>query len=155
MGLGSVKTSMSSSRARAPGVRRYFIDTGAFYAALDRRDPHHPNAVEVFQAAGRARALAVTGKWTVVETHTLILARTGRRKALEWLEAVPALVLPVEEDDEVKTLSILRSHHGKDFTLVDASSFALMERWGIRHYHSYDRHSRQNGKFVPVTASMF
>jgi predicted nucleic acid-binding protein len=130
------------------------VDTGGFYAALALRDVHHADAVAVLRRASDAGTLLVTAKWTVVETHALLLARLGRRAALAWLDAVPATVLPVSAEDEARALRILRSHRDKDFTLVDAAAFALMERTGVVHYLSYDRHFRQYGRFVPATPAL-
>ncbi len=102
-----------------------------------------------------SRVPLLCSKWTVVETHSLLVARAGRESALRWLQGLGVLVVPVTPDDEDRSLEILRSHEDKDFTLVDASSFAIMERLGIRHYHSYDRRFRQYGKFAAVAPSMF
>jgi predicted nucleic acid-binding protein len=131
-----------------------FVDTGAFYAVINAGDDNHLDAVEIFQRAGRVRIPMVTSKWTVVETHALLLVRAGRHAALRWLDRVPALVLAVTPEDEHAALRILRSHRDKDYSLVDAASFAIMERTGVRHFHSYDRHFRQYGRFVAVAPAM-
>jgi predicted nucleic acid-binding protein len=137
------------------GVNPYFIDTGAFFAALDPRDPHHAHAVGVFRESARAGAFGLTAKWTVVETHALLLARIGRAAALRWVSSIPCRVLPVEPEDEEAALRLLARHRDKDFTLVDAVSFVLMEKLGVRHYHSYDRHFRQYGRFIAVDPQTF
>jgi hypothetical protein len=131
-----------------------FVDTGAFFAAVVRTDRHHLEAVSVHRRAMELGIPLVCSKWTVVETHSLLVLRAGRDVALAWLESVPAAVLPVASEDEERALRILRSHRDKAFTLVDASSFALMERLGLRVFHSYDRHFQQFGKFVAATAGL-
>jgi predicted nucleic acid-binding protein len=89
-----------------------------------------------------------------VETHALLIARAGRTAALAWLERIPAEILPVTSVDEREALAILRRHRDKDYTLVDAASFAVMERLEVRHYHSYDRHFRQIGRFIDAGAAL-
>lgn len=131
------------------------MDTGAFYAALNARDAHHAESVEVFRLVTEARIPLVTSKWVVVEAHSLVVSRAGTVLGVRWLDSVPAAVLSVTSADEVSALRILRTHLDKDFSLVDASSFALMTRLGIRHYHSYDGHFKAIGRFIQVTPSSF
>ena len=48
-------------------------------------------------------------------------------------------------DDEVRARDILRRYDDKSFSYVDATSFSLMERLGIRQAFSFDPHFEQYG----------
>ena len=45
--------------------------------------------------------------------------------------------------DEARAKAIVRQYDDKDFSLTDASSFAIMERTGIQHAFTFDRHFAQ------------
>jgi predicted nucleic acid-binding protein len=127
-----------------------FVDTGAFYAALNRKDKYHQEAVQLFTRAVEEEWQLVTSNSVVAETHALILTRLGRDLAADWLRAVPAVVVRVTEEDENKARRIIFSYHDKEFSYCDATSFAVMERMRIREVMAFDPHFTQYGKFVVV-----
>jgi len=57
----------------------------------------------------------------------------------------PTDVVRVEAADEERALEIIRRHEDKDFSLTDATSFAVMSRLGIREAFAFDRHFAQYG----------
>ena len=59
-------------------MREVFVDTGAFYAALNRKDAHHQEAVQLFTRAVEEEWQVFTSNFVVAETHALILTRLGR-----------------------------------------------------------------------------
>jgi predicted nucleic acid-binding protein len=68
-------------------MREVFVDTGAFYAALNRKDEHHHEAVQLFMRAVEEEWQLFTSNFIVAETHALILTRLGRDLATDWLRA--------------------------------------------------------------------
>jgi predicted nucleic acid-binding protein len=57
-------------------------------------------------------------------------------------------VVRVDERDEFRARQILQHHRDKDYSLTDATTFAIMERLGIVEAFSFDRHFRQYGFLV-------
>jgi predicted nucleic acid-binding protein len=94
------------------------------------------------------RTRLFTTNFLVADTHALLLNRRGRRLALEFLTVLaqgdPA-VLRITEGDEARAREIIFQYDDKDFSYVDATSFAVMERLGIDEGFSFDRHFRQYG----------
>ncbi|SRR5712692_9850844 len=129
-----------------------FVDTGAFYAALNRKDGYHREAVQLFTRAVEQEWQLVTSNFVVAETHALILTRLGRDLATDWLRDVPAEVVRVTEDDEGKARRIIFGYRDKEFSYCDATSFAVMERLRIRQVLAFDPHFTQYGKFVMARA---
>jgi uncharacterized protein len=133
-------------------MREVFVDTGAFYAALNRKDEHHREAVQLFTRAVEEEWQLVTSNFVVAETHALILTRLGRALATGWLRDVPAEVVRVTAEDEGKARRIIFGYQDKEFSYCDATSFAVAERMRIREVMAFDPHFTQYGKFVVVQA---
>jgi predicted nucleic acid-binding protein len=94
------------------------------------------------------RASWFTSSYVVAETHALFLARLGIRQALAFLDRLGRSgvdVVRVTAEDDERAIAILRQYDDKDFSLTDATSFAIMERLGIRHAFTFDRHFAQYG----------
>jgi predicted nucleic acid-binding protein len=98
-------------------------------------------------AAERARLH--TTNFVVAEAHALILRRIGRNVARRFVNELRTGVLTVvrvSELDEEHAVAIINRNDDKDFSYVDATSFAVMERLGIDEGFSFDRHFRQYGR---------
>jgi predicted nucleic acid-binding protein len=131
-----------------------FVDTSAFYALLDAEDPHHRKSVGLFTQLGHSRTRLLTSNHVLFETYSLILNRLGQRLAHSWLRKFDIHVERATAQDEERALQIVLRYRDKDFSLVDASSFALMERLGLRMAVAYDPHFRQYGRFVVLQQPM-
>ena len=131
-----------------------FVDTSAFYALLDAEDPHHRKSVGLFTQLGQSRTRLLTSNHVLFETYSLILNRLGRRLAHAWLKTFAIHVERATAQDEERAVQIVLRYRDKDVSLVDASSFALMERLGLRTAVAYDPHFRQYGRFVVLQQPM-
>jgi predicted nucleic acid-binding protein len=133
--------------------RRIFVDSSAYYAAVDRRDASHPAvAVAMRRLVAEGRRLTTTNA-VLFELHGLLLNRLGRQVALDVLVELRAsqTVVRVRERDEARAEQILARYADKDFSLTDALSFAVMERLGIGTAFTLDRHFAQFGwAIIPI-----
>lgn len=130
--------------------RPVFVDTSAFAAVAIRRDAGHEVAAALFQEIRASKRAVFTTSLVLAETHALILSRSGRDLALDVLVRLDRSVAVVrpEPGDEFRARSILSDYFDKDFSLADAVSFAVMERFGIREAFTFDRHFTQYGLTV-------
>jgi predicted nucleic acid-binding protein len=116
-----------------------FVDTSAFYAAADSRDRHHRRAAELLSDAG---GLATTDH-VLVESWRLMRDLSGYANAERfWAEvrrglATVETVLPGDLDTAWR---IGEAFPDQDFSIVDRTSFAVMERLGITSAASFDAH---------------
>jgi predicted nucleic acid-binding protein len=120
-----------------------FVDTGAHYALADARDPDHREAVRLLQQIVRLRYALATSNFVLSEVYTLLLKRLGWETAIRYVEELRAgstQVLSVSTEDEERAWEILRRYQDQDFSYVDATSFALMERLGIQVFFAFDSH---------------
>lgn len=130
---------------------RILVDTGAFAALAVRDDTHHQRAMLAVQHLATRRSRLITTNFVVAETHALVLARAGRdlaRRVLSHIEQAVEEIVRVGEADEQRARTIIDLYDDKDFTLTDATSFAVMERLGIVDAFTFDRHFLQFGFLV-------
>lgn len=128
--------------------RSVLIDTSAFYALADPTDAQNALAKEIAKRLTEGWQLFTTN-FIRAETHALILNRLGHRVAdrfLGELRASPATtIIQVSSDDEEKALALIARYQDKDFSLVDATSFVVMERLAISVAFCFDRNFTQYG----------
>ena len=134
----------------APGhAGRVFVDTSAFFAATNRRDASHEPVATLMHGLVDARRRLVTTNFVLAELHALLLTRLDRRVAARVLEEVDSsnltTVVRVAARDERRARQIVFSYTDKDFSLTDATSFAVMERLRIAQAFTLDRNFAQFG----------
>ena len=107
-----------------------FVDTSFWVAYRNRRDAHHDEAVELL--ATRADVGLLTTNHVRGETWTYLRRRAGHRSAVGFLDALQAsarvTVEGVSEAVEDAALGWLRRHDEREYSFVDATSFAVMRR---------------------------
>jgi uncharacterized protein len=117
-----------------------FVDTSFWAALTAKTDAWHPEATELFGRFGSARLL--TSNHVRGETWTLLRRRRGFRSAvafLDRLERTTALRLEfVSRDIEEEALRWLRQHDEREYSFVDATSFALMRSLRIHEALAFD-----------------
>ena len=116
-----------------------FVDSGAWFAAISLGDERHDRATELLSAhSGR---LATTDD-VLVESWLLTRNRTHRRIADELVDRVVndglAEILTTSKQDVAAALRIGREFSDQDFSLVDRTSWVVMERHGIDEAIAFD-----------------
>ena len=126
-------------------MARVLVDTSAVFALLDRSDKCHEAAKTTLSRLNTRRVEPLLTNFIVAECHALALSRIGAEVARNWLLRNVWPVERVAVDDEVKAVEIIRQYTDKTFSSTDATSFAVMERLGIRKAFAFDPHFRQYG----------
>ena len=119
------------------------------------RDQNASQAAAISRALAGRQALLYTTNFVAAETHAFILARAGRdaaRRMLARIDQGANRVVRVEPGDERQARLILDRFRDKDFSLVDAMSFAVMDRLRVSTAFAFDRHFAQYG-FTLIDAS--
>lgn len=114
-----------------------FVDSSAFYAAADVGDSGHARAVEVL---GVNEPLLTTDH-VLVESWLLIQRRLGRGAAERFWAAIRSSATTVEPAglaDLEAAWGIGLAYVGQTFSIVDRTSFAVMQRLGIFRVASFD-----------------
>ena len=129
-------------------MARILVDTSAFFALVDRSDHWHSTAKAELDKLRRARSEPLLTNFIVAECHALLLARLGSQLARNWLTNNAWSVQRITAEDEANAISIVLQYTDKTFSYTDATSFALMQRLGIRKAFAFDPHFRQYGLHV-------
>ena len=126
-------------------MARVFVDTSAVYALLDRGDGWHKAAAATLQSLRLARTEPLLTNFVVAESHALALSRLGPEIARRWLLGNVWPVERLTEHDEARARAIIAQYTDKTFSYTDATSFAVMERLGLRRAFAFDPHFQQYG----------
>lgn len=123
--------------------RAVFVDSSAWYALADRRDPVHATAGRRFRRIAEHRRTPVTTGAVIGEAYTLIRYRLGPDPALALLNNVrqSRLVRRVAISERWEELAeqLLARYADQSFSYVDALSFVAMRDLGIKEALSFDR----------------
>ncbi|MCB1020479.1 MAG: PIN domain-containing protein [Bryobacterales bacterium] len=116
-----------------------FVDTSVWYAAADSDDVDNDVAMRVLSLE---RSLLTTDH-VLVETWRLLRHRVGRGAAETFLAKILDGLADVEDvvyPDIQSALQIGVEYPDQDFSLVDRTSFVVMQRLGVRRVATFDRH---------------
>lgn len=104
------------------------VDTSFWVALRNRRDAHHDEARTLL--SHHADDNLVTTNHIRGETWTYLRRRSGHQSAVDFLDALDrsprVRVVMVSEEVEEEALRWLRRHDEREYSFVDATSFALM-----------------------------
>ncbi|MDP2936889.1 MAG: PIN domain-containing protein [Dehalococcoidia bacterium] len=138
---------MSASRSTLH-TELAFIDSSAYLALVNPHDAHHAEARAILSRLTEERWRSFTTNFVIAETHALFLIRLGHSHATAFLrqfEQSSTTVERVSVQDESHARTVIFKYDDKDFSLTDATSFAIMERAGIAHAFTFDHHFGQYG----------
>ena len=122
-------------------MKRYFVDTGAWYAVVDKNDPDHKGA-EHFMRNNKTPLL--TTNFVFDETITLLRRRLGWSVAKDFGHRLKdsgfVSIVAVRDEDEERAWEIFLKYKDKDFSYTDCTSFAVMERLKMDTSFTFDSH---------------
>ena len=117
-----------------------FVDTSFWVAARLPRDAHHAEAAALLRTFGEQRL--VTSNQVRGETWTFLRRKEGHRRAVAFFDMLAKTThvetVHVSEDLEAQALRWLRRHDEREYSFVDATSFALMRSLRIKEALAFD-----------------
>ncbi len=108
---------------------------------MDDRDPHHKTTLELLRRTSERRI--VSTNLIRGETWTWLRYKRWHKKAVEFLDSVGGethriQISRVSEELEDEALRWLRRHDEREYSFVDATSFAYMRAKGISEALAFD-----------------
>lgn len=117
-----------------------FVDTSFWVALRNRRDARHEDAGALLRRHGEAAL--TTSNHVRGESWTYLRRRAGHAAAVAFLDALESSpriqVVSIENDHERAALHWLRQHDEREYSFVDATSFALMRAHRLREAFAFD-----------------
>lgn len=128
-----------------------FVDTSGWASLFVRSETHHQLAVHCIHALQRDRRRILTSNYVFSELSALLMSplRVPRERRLVMLDRIRTAswveVLHIDRSHDAASWEYLLSRRDKDFSLVDCSSFVIMQREQIRESLTTDVHFEQAG----------
>jgi predicted nucleic acid-binding protein len=136
-------------------ARRTLVDASAYFALLDHDDANHAQSLTISHRLISEGWRLFTTSFVLAETHALLLNRLSQAIATRFLRDMdqsPTTLVWVTPADVQRAKAIIYQYEDKDFSLTDATSFAVMERLRVPAAFTFDRHFAQYG-FTVLTAT--
>ena len=121
-----------------------FVDSGAWIALALSRDPLHATARAQWEILRDCGAKLHTSVPVVIETFTFLERNANRDVALAWQASIykprTVKILACELQDLERSWEYFRRNDLHKLSSVDATSFVIMKRVGIRVALTFDHH---------------
>jgi predicted nucleic acid-binding protein len=128
-----------------------FVDTSGWAYFLDRQDPLHSSVVAFVQRALAQRRHLVTTNYIIAELVALLSSRyhLPRQQVVKAVNSIKTdssvEMVYIEQSLDDEAWNLLETRLDKEWSLVDASSFVVMKRYGITEALTTDHHFTQAG----------
>ena len=123
-----------------------FADTSYYVALFNRRDEMHSVAL---QFSKTPQVQIVVSEYVLLELGNAIHQPNVRKKLIELIEFLrndrDTIVEPSSEQLFEKALILFESRRDKSWSLIDCSSFVIMQERGIDLALTADHHFEQAG----------
>jgi len=128
-----------------------FIDTAGWAVLFVRTEPQHAQASVLFQQWKRQGRRLLTTNYILTELVSLFISplcvpRPEQFRYIDTIKAVPYVkVVHVDPALDAASWALLKSRFDKQWSLVDAASFIVMQERGIIEALTTDHHFEQAG----------
>ena len=123
-----------------------FVDTGAWYPYLDRKDPDHHLAAGILE---QYSAQLLTTNFVMDEAITLLRYRAGTAVAIQFGELLfsgaVSKIVHVSRQDQQKAWKLFQKYNGHCFSYTDCTSFVVINRLKISTTIAFDSDFREYG----------
>jgi predicted nucleic acid-binding protein len=132
-------------------MERLFVDTSAWFAYANRKDPDHRAARKIFT---EFEERLTTSNFIFDETISLCLYRLGhdaaRKTGFVLLDTGTVDLIRVTPADEQAAWTLFCKRSDQRYSYTDCTSFELMRRLGITTAFAFDDDFRTEGfRVVP------
>ena len=128
-----------------------FVNTSGWAYLLDRHDPLHQSINAIYQTTLKQRRTLVTTNYILAELVPLLASRSRlpRQQIFAFVDALKiaphVAIIHVDAELDRRTWELLKARIDKEWSFVDASSFVVMNIYGIQEAITTDHHFTQAG----------
>jgi hypothetical protein len=133
-------------------MKGIFIDTSAWDAIEDLKDPNHGKALD-FANMIAGKYHLITTNFVLDETYTLLLMNTGYKCVLRFKDSINEMsklgvitIVHISESLEGLAWKVFEEFNvDKKWSFTDCTSKVVMEQNGINEVFAFDHHFEQMG----------
>ncbi len=128
-----------------------FVDTSGWANLIDVSQPFHPLAVQIYQNARSQKCKIITTSYIIAELVALLSSplHIPRPKAIAFIQGLKTSpyieVIHISQTIDMKSWELLTKRQDKEWSLVDCSSFIIMQERKITESLASDHHFEQAG----------
>jgi predicted nucleic acid-binding protein len=128
-----------------------YVDTSGWASLADVSEPFYEKAKEIYAAAIQNRRRLVTTNYVLAELVALMTSpmRFHRPRIVEFINGIKQStffdIIHIDKDFDAKSWNLLSNRADKNWSLVDCSSFVLMQENNILEALTTDHHFEQAG----------
>jgi len=142
-----------------PTTSSVFVDTSGWLLYADQGLPLHSEVMEIVSTIIQQNKTIVTTNYIVSELVALLTSRLRVPRAqliqiIDLIKTNPHLeTIHIDSETDAESWDLLKRRVDKAWSLVDASSFVIMQRYGITQAITADHHFTQAG-FIRLPAEV-
>lgn len=128
-----------------------FVDTSGWAYLVDSRASFHHQVRTVYQQAVNQGRHLVTTNYIITELVALLSSRSSisRRQIFAFADTMKFAshveIIHIDTAFDTQAWFLLKARDDKEWSLVDASSFIIMEKYGMKEALTTDHHFTQAG----------
>ncbi|MBF2079074.1 MAG: type II toxin-antitoxin system VapC family toxin [Synechococcales cyanobacterium T60_A2020_003] len=132
-------------------MTKLFVDTSRWASFFDSREPTHRQAAQILTTAYQNQHTIVTSNYILTELVSLLhsplrIPRSKLFTIIDTIKATPYLdIIHIDLATDADAWNLCKSRSDRAWSLVDCSSFILMQRQNIQAALTTDRHFDQAG----------
>ncbi|MEX0622120.1 MAG: PIN domain-containing protein [Candidatus Woykebacteria bacterium] len=124
-----------------------FVDTSAFVALNNPKDPHHKKSLQVSLNLEKESAPFFTTNYILAESYTVISQKVDKEASVYFRENLDLRIriVRVGESLEETAWEIFKETRSKNVSYVDCTSFAAMKAFNIKRAFAFDDDFKRAG----------
>ena len=128
-----------------------FVDTSGWANLIDVSQPFHSLSVKTYQNMRSQKHKIITTSYIITELIALLSSplRIPRPKAIAFIQSLKTSpyieVIHISKEIDTKAWELLMQRQDKEWSLVDCSSFIVMQKCKITESLTSDHHFEQAG----------
>lgn len=132
-----------------------FADTAGWGHIVDKSQPQHARAAQIYRTARQTGRRMITTNYIVTELVALLTSplRLPRPQLIAFVESIKTspyvVIVHIDPLLDAAAWQLLTNRADKAWSLVDCTSFVLMEQMKITEALTTDHHFAQAG-FAPL-----
>lgn len=126
-----------------------FVDTSGWASLFIHSQTYYPQAEQYFRLALQQKQKIYTTNYVIAELVALLNSplRISRSRVFEIVDAIKSVnyveVVHIDEATDALAWTLCKSRRDKAWSLVDCSSFVVMQKLGIQKALTTDQHFDQ------------